>query len=67
MFIRIKKSGKYKYLQIVTNTRSHGYITQKTIANLGRLRDYRHNTQLLQLSESCRAVHEKMDMHERNA
>ena len=37
MFSRIKKSGKYEYLQIVHNERVNGKVRQRTIATLGRL------------------------------
>ena len=37
MFPRIKKSGKYQYLQIVENRRERGKTKQRVIATLGRL------------------------------
>jgi hypothetical protein len=37
MFARVKKSGKYEYLQIVHNERVGGKVRQRTIATLGRL------------------------------
>ena len=37
MFVRAKKSGKYKYLQLVHNERVDGHIRQQVIATLGRL------------------------------
>ena len=37
MFARIKKSGRYQYLQIVHNERVNGKVRQHTIATLGRL------------------------------
>ena len=36
MFVRIKKSGGYGYLQIVHNERCDGKVRQRTIATLGR-------------------------------
>ena len=36
MFVRIKKSGGYGYLQIVQNERREGKVRQRTIATLGR-------------------------------
>ena len=36
MFARIKKSGKYKYLQIVENRKENGKVKQRVIATLGR-------------------------------
>jgi len=37
MFPRVKKSGKYEYLQIVENRRIDGKVRQQVIANLGRM------------------------------
>jgi len=37
MFARIKKSGKYEYLQIVENRRENKKSKQRVIATLGRL------------------------------
>jgi len=37
MFARIKKSGKYEYLQIVENRREAGKVSQRVIATLGRM------------------------------
>lgn len=37
MFSRIKKSGKYEYLQIVENHKVEGKVRQHVIATLGRL------------------------------
>jgi transposase len=37
MFARIKKSGRYQYLQIVENRRSKGKISQRVIGTVGRL------------------------------
>ena len=37
MFARVKKSGKYQYLQIVHNERVGTKVRQRTIATLGRL------------------------------
>ena len=37
MFIRVKRSKKYEYLQIVHNERVEGRVRQRTIATLGRL------------------------------
>ena len=41
MFVRIKKSGKYQYLQVVENRRSFGVIQQRIIGNMGRLDEYK--------------------------
>ena len=37
MFARIKKSGKYQYLQIVQNRREGHKTVQRVIATVGRL------------------------------
>jgi len=37
MFARIKKSGKYDYLQIVENQRVKSKVTQRVIATVGRM------------------------------
>jgi transposase len=37
LFARIKKSGKYQYLQIVENRREGGKIIQRVIATIGRM------------------------------
>lgn len=37
MFIRVKRSGKYEYLQLVENCREGKNTRQRIIATLGRL------------------------------
>ena len=37
MFARIKKSGKYQYLQIVENKKVKGKVKQRVIATVGRM------------------------------
>ena len=37
MFARIKKSGKYQYLQLVENRKEKGRVKQQVIATLGRM------------------------------
>jgi transposase len=37
MFARVKKSGRYEYLQIVENSRSGGKVQQRVISTVGRL------------------------------
>ena len=37
MFARIKKSGRYEYLQIVENNKVSGKVRQRVIATVGRL------------------------------
>jgi transposase len=37
LFARIKKSGKYRYLQIVENRKEKGKVKQRVIATIGRM------------------------------
>jgi transposase len=37
MFARVKKSGKYEYLQIVENRKENGKVKQRVITTLGRM------------------------------
>ena len=37
MFARVKKSGKYQYLQIVENRREGSKVVQRVIATVGRM------------------------------
>lgn len=37
MFARVKKSGKYQYLQIVENKKEQGKVKQRVIATVGRM------------------------------
>jgi hypothetical protein len=37
MFARVKKSGKYQYLQIVENRKVKGKVKQRVIAAVGRM------------------------------
>jgi len=37
MFARVKKSGKYQYLQIVENRKEKGKVKQQVIATIGRM------------------------------
>jgi hypothetical protein len=58
MFVRIKKSGKYKYLQIVETKRTYGGIRQRVIASLGRLDNYLGNTNLMDIGRSFLDLYE---------
>jgi transposase len=53
MFARVKKSGRYEYLQIVHNERSGGRVKQRVIATLGRLDRLRESGQLDAMLASC--------------
>jgi hypothetical protein len=37
MFARVKKSGKYQYLQIIENRKEKGKVKQRVIATVGRM------------------------------
>ena len=37
MFARVKKSGKYQYLQIVENRKISGKVKKRVVATVGRL------------------------------
>jgi len=53
MFVRVKKSGAYQYLQIVQNERANGQVQQHVIATLGRLDVLQRTGQLDALLCSC--------------
>ena len=53
MFARVKKSGRYEYLQIVHNERVGGHVKQRVIATLGRLDRLRESGQLDAMLSSC--------------
>ena len=46
MFPRVKRSGKYEYLQIVENRRVDGKVRQQVIASLGRFDKLRESGEL---------------------
>jgi hypothetical protein len=53
MFVRVKKSGKYQYLQVVCNERVEGRVRQQVIATLGRLDVLKSTGHLDALVRSC--------------
>jgi hypothetical protein len=53
MFARLKKSGRYEYLQIVHNERINGRVRQHVIATVGRLDVLKATGQLDSLLQSC--------------
>lgn len=53
MFARVKKTGKYRYLQIVHNERVLGKVQQRVIATLGRLDLLQSTGELDALLDSC--------------
>ncbi len=68
MFVRLKKSGTYEYLQIVENQRIDGQVRQRVIATLGRLDVLQATGQIDGLLSSCARFAEKvsvLDAHKR--
>ena len=59
MFVRVKKSGKYEYLQLVENQRIDGRVRQQVIGNLGRLDLLKKSGQIDALISSCARFAEK--------
>jgi len=53
MFARVKKSGRYEYLQIVHNVRVDGHVRQQVLTTLGRLDVLKRSGQLDALLASC--------------
>ena len=53
MFVRVKKSGKYHYLQVVHNQRVEGKVRQQVIGTLGRVDVLEKTGQLDGLIASC--------------
>jgi len=52
MFARVKKSGKYEYLQIVENRKEQGKVKQRVIATIGRLDQLRDKNRVETLIRS---------------
>jgi len=53
MFVRVKKSGVYEYLQLVRNERIGGKVRQQVVATLGRLDVLRRTGQIDAMIASC--------------
>ena len=53
MFTRVKKSGRYQYVQIVRNQRIDGKVRQQVMVTLGRLDELQESGQLDSLMRSC--------------
>jgi len=60
MFARIKKSGKYQYLQIVENRKVKGKVIQRVIATVGRMDQLREKDQVETLIRSLSRFSEKV-------
>lgn len=59
MFARIKKSGKYHYLQIVENNKVKGQVKQHVIATIGRLDQLQEKGRVQTLIRSLSRYSEK--------
>jgi len=62
MFLREKKSGKRRYLQIVESFRDGDKVRQRILATLGRLEDLRESGQLDRLLASGARLSEKLSV-----
>lgn len=62
MFLREKKSGKRRYLQIVESYRDGDKVRQRILATLGRLEDLRESGQLDRLLASGARLSEKLSV-----
>ena len=60
MFARIKKSGKYQYLQIVENRKVKGKVKQRVIATIGRMDKLQEKDRIETLIRSLSRFSEKV-------
>ena len=59
MFARVKKSGKYQYLQVVENRKIKGKVKQRVIATIGRMDRLQAKGQIETLIRSLSRFSEK--------
>ena len=59
MFARIKKSGRYQYLQIVENRKVKGKVKQRVIATIGRMDKLQEKNRVETLIRSLSRFSEK--------
>ena len=59
MFARLKKSGKYQYLQIVENRKEKGKVKQRVISTIGRLDQLQAKGRVETLTRSLSRFSEK--------
>lgn len=59
MFARVKKSGKYEYLQIVENRKEKGKVKQRVIGTIGRMDQLRETDRVQTLIRSLSRFSEK--------
>lgn len=60
MFARVKKSGKYEYLQVVENKKIGGKVVQRVISTLGRLDKMQEKGEVETLIRSLSRYSEKV-------
>jgi hypothetical protein len=60
MFARVKKSGKYQYLQIVENRKIKGQVVQRVLATIGRLDQLQEKDRVETLIRSLSRFSEKV-------
>ena len=60
MFARLKKSGKYQYLQIVENRKIQGKVIQRVIATIGRMDQLQEKDRVETLIRSLARFSEKV-------
>ncbi len=60
MFARLKKSGKYQYLQIVENSKVKGKVIQRVIATIGRMDQLQDKDRIETLIRSLSRFSEKV-------
>ena len=60
MFARLKKSGKYQYLQIVENRKIKGKVVQRVIATIGRMDQLKEKDRIETLIRSLSRFSEKV-------
>src|SRR6056297_401499 len=59
MFARVKKSGKYEYLQIVENRKVAGKVKQRVIGTIGRMDQLQEEGRIQALIHSLSRFSEK--------
>ena len=59
MFARVKKSGKYEYLQIVENRKEKGKVKQRVISTIGRMDQLQEEGRIQALIHSLSRFSEK--------
>jgi len=60
MFVRVKPSGRYKYLQIVENSREGRKVKQHVLCTLGRLDKFTTSGQIDGLAKSLLRFSDKI-------